>query len=177
MWLIASVLAILGILVGVGAREVGRHKASILQGRLDSALQQRDEKAAALESKTRELEARQAHRRLRDDQKTRLIELLTPSTGSRVQIMAVVGDGEGIEYALEFAEVLRKAGWTQSGVAQWLGMARGVLVVVKDAQNPPPAAGRLIHALRAAGIDAAGVPNPEISDPNVIQLLIGQKPL
>jgi hypothetical protein len=181
LWLVAAVVTILGLLLGVVAREVGRQKASILQRRLDDAVRQRDEKAAALERKTGELEVRQATqapRRLTPAQHTELIELLRakPAHAARVMVAAVPGDAETAHFAIDLLIALREGGW-DAYVYQAPLSNIGVGITMTFSSDPDKAIGGplLLAALNKVGVPAEGG-QTEGSEPGVIRLSVGPKP-
>jgi hypothetical protein len=181
LWLVAAVVTLVGLLLGVAAREVGRQKASNLQRCLDDAVRQRDEKAAALERKTGELEVRQATqapRRLTPAQHTEFIELLSPKPAhaARVMVAAVPGDAETAHFAIDLLIALREAGW-DAYVYQAPLPNIGVGITMTFNSDPEKAIGGplLLAALNKVGVPAEGG-QTEGSEPGTIRLSVGPKP-
>lgn len=136
---------------------------------------------STLESTRQELEEtkqRQQPRALTADQRQQLVVALgTASPKGRVEVIAVLGDGEAHAFAMALLFALQEAGWPADGVSDaiYTDAPVAVAVVVQSANQPPPHAVPLQRALRAAGIEAHG--RLEVSKPpGTVELLVGRKP-
>ena len=136
------------------------------------------ERLGETEEKVRELEAKYAPRRLTEEQKGLLIMRLSQSPGHKVKISGLLGDFESLNYAGDFAEVLRASGWIVEGVDQVVPGKpyEGVLIQVhsSDPQEIPPGAGLLQRALKEVEIDATGVHHSSTPS-GIIELKVGHR--
>lgn len=133
-----------------------------------------------------ELRAQQAPRRLSEDQKRALVRSLSRFHGQRIAITCVMGDGEAKQFAEDFAEVFRAAGWSGAdGVNQSvytrdpIGLGVGLNPTsAQDHGKPKAAASALLAALVETGIltQREGFVNPQIGVDS-IALVIGHKPV
>jgi hypothetical protein len=126
----------------------------------------------------RELEEtrqRQQPRTLDTEQRQRLLNALRGAAPKGpVEVVSVI-DGEAQGYALMMHEILVEAGWPASagvGQAIYFGPIVGMEIVV-GSDPPPPYAGALQGALRAAGLEVGGrLENGRA----IVELLVGHKP-
>jgi hypothetical protein len=132
---------------------------------------------AQADAKVAELETRQAARQIAPDRRDELVRRLKPGAGTRVLVMATIGDAERMNYASSFAQALTAAGWDVAapGVMQFAIAATGVHIGTRDAGQPNQGAKILLDALAAIGVavqlDSLG-PN---ADPQVVHLIVGGK--
>lgn len=134
----------------------------------------------ALVEKTEEIRLRQLPRHLTPEQRARLVEILKSSPKGEVDIVCVLGDGEGFAFATELDGVLKAAGWTASGggvsqVAYSGGNPIGAGIIVHSSQTVPPYAAALQHAFELIGFPLPGAEKSDLPAGKV-QLLIGNKP-
>ena len=127
------------------------------------------------EEKVRKLEENYAPRRLTEELKALLVTRLSQSPGHKVRISGLLGDYESLNYAKDFAEVLRASGWKVEGVNQAVPGRpyKGVVIQVNSPESPP-GAGLLQHALKEIGIDAAGAHHLS-TPPGIIELKVGHR--
>src|SRR5207249_10320499 len=95
-----------------------------------------------------------------------------------VLVRCVLGDGEGLAFAKQVADVLRAAGWTVGDVSQGVYSGTnpvGFGIVIRSKQAPPPGAEVLFKALTRAGLpigvaEEVGIPADRIA------VTVGNKP-
>lgn len=137
-----------------------------------------EELADEARKKALEIEARQAPRKLRSEEKDSLVQLLRGRGGVPVIVSAVIGDAEAIGFAKDLLSALEAAGWKVTGVDQLIytgSVPAGLIVAVGNAKAVPPEAIYLIQSLRKSGLEVAAIEKPNLS-PGVIELLVGTKP-
>jgi hypothetical protein len=189
LWFGVAFSAIVTAIVGFLAWEVGRHRTKVekesLQGELWEALEERDVKAKQLEEmiadaekRAARLESKQAPRRLTPTQRKQISELLKGVAHAKVVVTAVLGDGEAIRYANDLVEALGQAGWTVDGVNQAVYAPNnpvGLLIRVKDKNNPPQGTIEIGSAIKKVGLQIAGAEVPSTA-PDIIEIVVGNKP-
>ena len=107
------------------------------------------------------LEQKIAPRRLSDQQKEMLIAALKPFHGQRVDVVCILGDTEGKQFAQDFDTVFRQAGWNDgggSGISQAVITPdpKGIEVTLNQGEvsagRIPKSAEVLVDTLAAAGL-------------------------
>ena len=126
------------------------------------------------------IEERIAPRRLANAQRSALVTALKQSSlKGLIDVVCVLGDGDGFAFATQLDEALKAAGWPTTGVNQaaFGGGANpvGFGIVVHAEASAPTYAAALQGAFKSAGMDIAGAVNPNIPE-RTVQLLIGNKP-
>lgn len=130
--------------------------------------------------RTEEIEARQASRRLTQNQARQLVMLLAgKSDGNYVEISAIANNDEAMQFAQDIGGTLLAAGWKAEGIG-WstvLGVNPvGVQIWIRNPTNPSPGARVLIESFRQIGLNViireAGNNLPD----NRIGLWIANKP-
>jgi hypothetical protein len=161
----------------------------------DAAKKQRDEEAVQLRErlaaaqraaaeateKAARVEASQADRRLSDEQKRVILAAISPYPGQKVDLVAVMGDGEAFKYAQDFLGIFNAANWDIGGINQavYNGQVLGVTVSISkthgERNTAPVGAGHLMMALIELGIIKEGFSDAAVIEDNV-QVRIGRKP-
>lgn len=131
---------------------------------LQKQLSEADTRLAAVQKQ-------QAPRRLTEAQKQFLIAQLSPYRGEKIEIVALLGDQESMQFAQDFHSVFVAAGWQDlsGGVSQAVitGGAVGIEITLNQAEAQagrlPPVLQPLINALTIAGL----MPHAADGRPNV----------
>jgi hypothetical protein len=131
----------------------------------------------AAKSQTAELRKRLAPRHLTDAQKEAMIRILQPSPRGQVEIIVPLSSGDdALAFADEIFQLLRKL---EFNVATPIQAAytpiTGLRVQVKEQSSTPTAGGYLQGALREAGYKCEGILNPELTDANTVELIVGAR--
>jgi len=127
--------------------------------------------------RTDEIEARQASRRLTQNQSQQIVKLLTGKSSVPVEISVPIGNDEALQYAGDIGRALFSAGWKITkpiGTLQVMGSPTGILLRARDMGSP--AAKSLLESLRSVGLDVKPIEQPDY-DSDVIALIVGGKPL
>jgi len=118
------------------------------------------------------------HRRLDATQHAqlvlRLIELPPPAD---LRIVAAP-DGEAVTFARQLREVFLEAGWPAHGVyraADGNAGSTGLFLAVRDGEDPPGEAFRLLVALSEFGLHAVKSTKRSLPD-RALELLVGRRP-
>jgi hypothetical protein len=122
-------------------------------------------------------EARQASRRLTQNQSQQIVKLLTGKSSVPVEISVPIGNAEALQYAGDIGRALFSAGWKITkpiGTLQVMGSPTGILLRARDIGSP--AAKSLLESLRSVGLDVKPIEQPDY-DSDVIALIVGGKPL
>lgn len=184
----AAALTILVALLTYAAIQIGHVRGEVEARRLSGDLNTARTELAATraeltEARTRaeELESKYAPRHLAEDQYGRLAKRLAEFRGTTIAIRSIQGDGEGTQYARDFENVLRQAGWTidADGVQPSLilgGDYPGVIVHVHDVNSAPIPATMLVRYLRELGVSHVSEASRSEVPAGAIVLLIGYKP-
>jgi hypothetical protein len=138
------------------------------------------ERAAKAEKDLLEVQEKIKPRRITPEQRDQLVMFLSQPPRGKVDIMCVLGDGEGLAFAEEVGQVLKASGWEigSGGVSQGAFAPSnpvGFGVLVHSSQSPPPRAISLIHAFRSVGLPLGGSEKKEL-DADAVQIIVGNKP-
>jgi hypothetical protein len=186
LWLLAGCFTVIVVLLGFAARGVAQYKARILQMQLTSALEERDSKTKQLQTlaeeakqKAIEIEAKQAPRRLSENQKEIMVQRLREIKGARIRITTILGNTESVVYGQDFALALQAAGWhvEGGGINQSVFTGKipvGLNLIIKDPNNPPPGSLALDDLLMQLGIKYNDFRDPSIP-PDVIVMIVGSR--
>jgi hypothetical protein len=165
---------------------VAQYKARVLQIQLTSALEERDTKTKQLhilaeeaKQKALEIEAKQAPRRLSENQKETMVKRLGGIKGAKIRITTILGDTESVVYGQDFAATLQTAGWhvEGGGINQSVFTGKipvGLNTIIKDPKNPPIGSLALDELLEQFGIQFNDFRDPSIS-PDVIVMIVGSR--
>lgn len=171
LYILSVILTVGGVLVGFLAWQVGKQRELLEQQSIQEQLTENQVKTAAIE-------ARQAHRQLTQDQRNRLVTMLSTGTSTSIMIHSIAGDGEANKYAAQFVSVFRDAGWKveDNSVGFYTDVTPiGLIVRIKDRSNPPQNVILLLQSLKETGINAVWGIHPKLSA-NIIELIVGNKP-
>jgi len=137
------------------------------------------ERAAKAEKKLFELQESIKPRRISEEQRTRLMTLLSAaSPKGLVGLGCVLGDAEGGTFAEQIDEVLKAAGWPTAGISQATydgGNPTGLFVLVKSASTAPARAAVLQRVFSEAGIQLPAYTKSNL-DTDDVHIIIGTKP-
>jgi len=186
LWLIAAGVAIIGVLIGVAAREVGRHRAGLLEERLTEAHAERDAKTKQIEDiadKTRRdvaaVQERQRPRTFGADERTRFLGVLNAGPKGTIYLLgAAMGDGESSSLATQLLEVLRSADWRiENYAANWVSTWNpiGVVLIVPSREKAPAHAATLQRAFDAVKIEAKVQTDAKMPEGS-LTIIVGRKP-
>ena len=176
-WVLAVPAAISLFAVWVTGRELERRRATETASLRDQA-RISQEAAARAEAEAGQLRRRLAPRHVTDTQRATILRELAPAPKGSVLVRCVLGDGEGLAFAKQVADVLRAAGWTVGDVSQGVYSGTnpvGFGIVIRSKQAPPPGAEVLFKALTRAGLpigvaEEVGIPADRIA------VTVGNKP-
>ena len=129
--------------------------------------------------RTDEIEARQAGRRLTQEQRLQLVHLLSMNSGTPFSLSVLANDAEGLNFARDIGSRLLMAGWKMDeGISQLTIIGEipvGIYIPLKDFKNPPPGALILIKSFGQVGLKVDVEEKPK-SPTNKLEIIIGAKP-
>lgn len=146
--------------------------------RLEIEAAQQREKAAKAERELLELQERIRPRRITDEQRARLVELLRKVPKGPVIVRSVMGDAEGNALAEQIDAIFKVAGWTTDGVtysAYSGGNPTGLFGAVQSAATAPTHATSIQQVFDAVGIPLPGTENARVPA-NTLEIVVGIKP-
>ena len=137
-------------------------------------------------NKVADLQAKTAHRRLKPEQKTALVEALSRFRGQKVSVAFVWGSDDGSNLADDFMEVFHDAGWdikpgspnqTTYGSPVPTGLEPSINQTDAEAKRAPMSFIALIETLSALGLmpPHKAFANPEVPS-GEIEMRIGNRP-
>ena len=128
------------------------------------------------EEKATELEERLSPRKLSEQQREKLLQLLSEHKGAEVMLLNVLGNKESQDYRDQFAEIFQRAGWKVNPPPFRLPAhdVQGLKILVADLSKAPPAAIILQQALKEVGITADGGIDAGLT-PATFELYVGFK--
>ncbi len=144
----------------------------------EQAIQSAKSDAAQARASAEESKAKLQPRSLSSSQRSVLISALRTGPSGAIDIVAVLGDAEGIAFAGELDSALRAAGWPTSGVSQAVYTPSGpvgVLLKVRSRDSAPAHAVVLQKALANAGVEALAILDAKV-DAAYVGLIVGHKP-
>jgi hypothetical protein len=120
--------------------------------------------------------AQSMQRRLSPAQRVKIL-LALPDEPYNIKISCIMGDGEAFDYASDFVDVFKEAGWTVDGLNQAVstGKSLPLWISVASADEVPPAVDALAVALEAAEIPS-DVKIDKSLQPAQVGLTIGHRP-
>ena len=138
------------------------------------------ERAAKSEKQLVELQEKIKSRQISEEQRTRLITLLSAaSPKGLVGLGCVLGDAEGGTLAEQINQILEAAGWPTTGIsrASYDGENHpaGIFVLVKSASTAPAHAAVLQRVFSEAGIQLPAYTKSNLGTDDV-HIVIGTKP-
>lgn len=147
-------------------------------------------KAAELNNQTARLEAdnlrmkkQMAWRDIEPKQRDAIVGALKKYVGSKVAMMSIIGDTEGRNYADQFAEEFKAAGWDVNDSAQgaFSGNPVGVIIAISPQDKNDPSVALAVEALSDVLFELKIVPDRTIALKNDaprgrIVLIVGAKP-
>jgi hypothetical protein len=110
-------------------------------------------------------------------QREQFLKLLCESPGGNVNVTAVHGNRNSINFANELDNLLNKAGWPTRGVKQaiFTGNPTGLILTVNSSKETPPYASKLQHILKTIGLPVSAEMHTE--DPiQSLNLTVGDNP-
>lgn len=118
-------------------------------------------------------------------QKQALVRKLKAYSGSSVSILCPSGDEEARNYAEDYMEVLRSAGWlglsgSRPDRAVFGPGVSGVVILInqedESSHRIPPQATALLRALKQTGITARGSRDTKVA-PGTVRIVVARNPL
>jgi len=91
----------------------------------------------------------QASRNLTDTQKQTLINALTPFRGQKVDVVSLIGDADGLQFAQEFVGVFQAAGWDVTSVTEAIFSPPSPIGIEVTLNQAEAEAGRIPQAAEA----------------------------
>ena len=154
LYVIAAIGGALAILLPFVARDIARHRVSVV---LNRELGDRDAKYRALQEKTDVLEEERRPRTINDEQlgKLQLFLQTHPVQPTAISIQVTSGDGEAARYANQLRNLLRYLQWdVGDNTLVAFGSQHGVIIAAKaDApEDVRDSARGLADALNRSGI-------------------------
>jgi hypothetical protein len=203
--LFSSVLVTLGILgellVGVSASKVEskiRLTTDTLVSVIGSKAKAAGERAAASEQKAArfnkaaedersarvKIEQQLEWRRITPSQSDAICKGVSSFRDTKITMADLMGDAEGAQFASDLSDALQNkgCGWIVTGggasITARMGiLPEGLFIVVRNFNDPPPAAVRLLQVLESANLTAILAPGPKDFDPNIaLMIFVGVKP-
>ena len=162
--------------------DTGIAEATAEAAKANAIAAQANEKAEAERLARVKIEERIAPRRLSDEQKGKLREILSNTPGYTVVLCSRFLDAEGADFLSDFSETIAGSDWIVRTTNEWMRMQRGIFVAHVDFADIHGKK-ELENALTAAGLQP-GFLNVNANDgaipggfqPGVLYLLIGGKP-
>jgi hypothetical protein len=157
-----------------------RRKADVetLQKKLADA----ERATAEAAKKASQVQTQQADRRLSDEQKRVILAAISPYPGQQIDLVAVMNDGEAIQFAEDFLAIFRAAKWGTGGVNQAAyvnGSPIGIVAIISAAHGAagtaPIGAGKLMIALMQLGLIKGGLSDQSVQG-ETLRLIVGRKP-
>jgi F0F1-type ATP synthase membrane subunit b/b' len=168
--------------------EQARAEAAREVGRVQIAVAQQQERAAIAERELAEVKRLQLPRSIPLNMRDRLIEKLKPFAGQALLVAEPVSsDQEASQFAQQIETLVTAAGWKyqvvmRAGTVVSVGNERipqphGLICAVADLANLPLAAIVLTETLREAGAQIRIAKELDFTDPKVVGLVVGLKPI
>lgn len=127
------------------------------------------------QQRTAELQSKMATRQLTPDQRKILTTILAEGKGTRISILAPMGDAEAGAFRLDLASALREAGWNVKVGANFVAtVSAGLYIIVANPKNLRPDQAMLKRAFDEASIQVGLEHNPDA--PALLNLRVGPKP-
>jgi hypothetical protein len=146
------------------------------QQMVEIELAKQQERTARAEKDLLELQEHSKPRRLSEEQKQKLVELLSTQTPITPYISRSMDAPDGHAFAQDFEDVFRRLRWPfgpeNSSSAIFNVHIIGVFVVVKNNTGAVPQAAAMQRALKSIGIQAHGAVDPNIPE-NTFEIRIG----
>jgi hypothetical protein len=154
--------------------------AKAAQQKVEIELARQREQTAKAEKSLADLRERIKPRRLDDNQRAALVRLLSGPPQGTIDIVCVMGDGEGYAFATDIDSSIKAAGWIVSGggvsqAAYSGGNPIGFGIIVRNAITAPPYAVRIQRAFFSIGIPLNGAEDPKLPE-GTVQIIVGNKP-
>jgi hypothetical protein len=160
---------------GTANAEAQSTKASVEVARLQVVVAGAEQKRAEAERALLELKEQLKPRHLSDEQRTKLIDILSHGPTGTFELQFLANDPESQNFADQLSAALQQAGWTLHGMGANIGPSPGVGLQI-IVQNPEsPRAVFLQRALGAIGFPANGTIAPGLPA-DTVTLLVGVKP-
>lgn len=136
----------------------------------------KDLKQAQAEKKIEEIGQKQQPREFTAEQLQYFVNYLKSKPFGKIEIIAVLGDGESMHFAEVIEKSLKSAGWSTTGVSQavFSDSLSGLILVVHSQQAAPPQAATLQHAFSGIGFTAVGLVDTKVPA-NSVKLIVGHK--
>jgi len=140
------------------------------------ARRQASEAKSAQQAAQQKIEELTATRSLSEDQKATLVRSLSVYKGAEIIILNAHGNKESQDYADQFRQVFRDAGWVFPRPPFRMVTREGedVKIMVADIAKPPQRAIAIQGALKSVEIEAPGAAD-DTAGPDVVELYIGFK--
>lgn len=135
------------------------------------------ERAARAETELLKVQARIAPRRIPDNKRSRLVEVLKDIPKGPIRLTCLFGDEEGRIFATQIRDVLREAGWIDMhlNIALFDQSMTGVEIRFRDRTRIPEFGMLIAHALDSVGIPLSLAINPNVTEGEA-DIVIGAKP-
>jgi hypothetical protein len=164
---------------GIANAEARSTEAAAEVSRLQIVVANAEKSRAEAEKALLELQRRINWRRITPEQEKEMVGVLKQSPDkATVEISCVLGDGEGLAFALQIDHILKEAGWTTSGVNQGVYSPNnpiGLFIEVRSEKTVPQRAGLLQQAFTQVGIPLPGSLRPTLAEGAVL-IVVGNKP-
>lgn len=171
-----AVAALIGQVVA--GRVLSNRQAKELED-LKTATARQQERAASAEKELLEVKERTAPRRLTEAQRASIKRELQATPKGTLVIIPMLDSPETHRYALDFAEVLRDAGWdSRVQPILWIGDSpiTGVILAMENPQAIPPWVNPLFKAIETAGVKIEAQTVRQLVDGAPISLVVAYKP-
>lgn len=119
-------------------------------------------------------------RHITPEQKQELIALLKPAPKGPVSVNSVITSGEAVQLSDEIKDVLIASGFNVPDLPFTEGLfglnRTGAFLWFKDKDHPPQHAKFIQEAFHRVGITLPGDPHPELSDPEMVVVVVATHP-
>jgi len=135
------------------------------------------ERAARAETELLKVQARITPRRIPDNKRSRLVEILKLIPKGPISIQCLLGDQESRMFATQIRDALKEAGWTDVGlhISVFNKTMTGVELRFRDRTKIPEFGVLIAHALDSVGIPLSLGIHPKVAEGEV-EIVVGAKP-
>lgn len=168
-------------------REIAqKEKEDAAEGRRKAEVEGLEKKLTEADKKLSEVQQNQTARRLKDEQKRAIIDAVKPFSGHKFLMVTVASNPEAFQYATDFVQALREAGWDDGsknitteitfGGPDPVGVEIIVNSAYRTAGAPPAAAAALIKVLGSLQIMTMRIGADPAVPLDTIKVVVGAKP-
>ncbi|NGZ97111.1 MAG: hypothetical protein CV089_13505 [Nitrospira sp. WS110] len=135
------------------------------------------ERAARAETELLKIQARITPRRIPDNKRSRLVDILKLIPKGPISIQCLLGDQESRMFATQIRDALKEAGWTDVGfhISVFNKTMTGLELRFRDRTKIPDFGMLIAHALDSVGLPLSLGIHPKVAEGEV-EIVVGAKP-